>query len=252
MRLLSLSLLLLAAAPALRAQVTILDEGTFSRSVNGTRVGREDFSIRAARSAPGAVFVAQANVLEGEERRTLVLNADSLGGPVRFQLESREANTVVGSVVGERQRSVWSGRILTEQRESAYELRLFPDVFLAEPGVVHALWFVLRFGQGRDVVLFAPSGPAQDTVRLVKAGADSVTVSGRVLAAARWTLHRAADDALLWEIWLDDAGRILRARHPASGLDALRDDAPPETVDRSTAYTGQSPSLYIYIRTGIV
>ena len=81
MRLLSLSLLLLAAAPALRAQVTILDEGTFSRSVNGTRVGREDFSIRAARSAPGAVFVAQANVLEGEERRTLVLNADSLGGP---------------------------------------------------------------------------------------------------------------------------------------------------------------------------
>lgn len=82
MRLLHLSLLVAIAAPTLRGQVTILDEGTFSHTVNGTRVGREDFSIRAARSAPGAVYVAQANVLEGENRRTVVLNADSLGGPV--------------------------------------------------------------------------------------------------------------------------------------------------------------------------
>ncbi len=232
MRLLILSVLLLCAAPDLRAQVTILDEGTFSRTINGTRVGREDFSVRAARSAPGAVFVAQANVLEGENRRTLVLNADSLGGPVRFQLETREANAVVGSVVGERQRSVWSGRILTERRESARELRLPPNVFIGEAGVVHSLWFVLRFGQGRDVVLFAPSGPAQDTVRLTKGDADTVSVAGRVFDADRWTLHDAADGALLWEIWLDGSGRILRARHPASGLEALRDDPPPETAGR--------------------
>lgn len=229
MPLLRLLLLLALVTPTLRAQVTILDEGTFSRSVNGTRVGREDFSIRAARSTPGAVFVAQANVLEGEKRRTVVLNADSLGGPVRFQLESREGNTVVGSVVGERQRSLWSGRILTQRRESARELPLPADVFIAEAGVVHALWFVLRFGQGRDVVLFAPSGPSQDLVRVNKGTSDSVTVAGRVLVAERWTLHDAGDGRLLWEIWLDAAGRILRARHPATGLEALRDDPPAET-----------------------
>lgn len=232
MRFLCSFFLILAATPALRAQVTILDEGTFTHSVNGERVGREDFSIRAARSAPGAVFVAQANVLAGENRRTVVLNADSVGGPVRFQLESREANTVVGSVVGDRQRSVWSGRILTEQRESARELRLPSDVFVAEVGVVHALWFVLRFGQGRDVVLFAPSGPTQTHVRLSKGSADSVTVAGRVLSADVWTLHGATDAAILWEVWADASGRILRARHPASGLEALRDDPPPETASR--------------------
>ncbi len=232
MPLLRLLLLLAVVTPTLPAQVTILDEGTFSRSVNGTRVGREDFSIRAARSTPGAVFVAQANVLEGEQRRTVVLNADSLGGPVRFQLESREANTVVGSVVGERQRSLWSGRILTQRRESARELPLPADVFIAEAGVVHALWFVLRFGQDRDVVLFAPSGPSQDTVRISKGSTDSVTVAGRVLEAVRWTLHDAGDGRLLWEIWLDAAGRILRARHPATGLEALRDDPPSETTSR--------------------
>ncbi len=215
----------------LGAQVTILDEGTFTHSVNGTRIGREDFSIRAARSAPGAVFVAQANVLAGENRRTVVLNADSLGGPVRFQLESREANLVVGSVVGERQRSLWSGRILTERRESAREIRLPADVFIAEPGVVHALWFVLRFGREREVLLFTPSGPSQQSVRLSQGAPDSVVVAGRVLAAERWSIA-AADSSLLWEVWTDPAGRILRARHPASGLEALRDDPPAETPGR--------------------
>lgn len=220
-----------ALAP-LRAQVTVLDEGTFTHNVNGTRLGREDFSIRAARSAPGAVYVAQANVLAGENRRTVVLNADSLGGPVRFQLESREANAVVGTVVGERQRSLWSGRIVTERRESARELRLPDDVFIAEPGVVHALWFVLRFGREREVMLFSPSGPTQQAVRLTQGAPDSVAVAGRMLAAERWMLTAAADSALLWEVWTDRSGRILRARHPASGLDALRDDPPIETPGR--------------------
>lgn len=232
MRTLQLLTALVLLAPELAAQVTILDEGTFSHLVNGTRVGREDFSIRAARSTPGAVYVAQANVLEGERRRTVVLNADSLGGPLRFQLEAREANAVVGSVVGERQRSVWSGRILTENRESAREIRLPEDVFVAEPGVVHALWFVIRFGQARDVVLFTPSGPSQHTVRLGRAAADTVTIAGRSLPAERWTLSDARGATLLWELWTDPAGRILRARHPASGLEALRDDPPAETTGR--------------------
>lgn len=227
-----LLILCLVTPPALRAQVIILDEGTFSHTVDGTRVGREDFSIRATGSAPGAAFVAQANVLEGENRRTVVLNTDSLGTPLRFQLESREANTVVGRVVGERQRSVWSGRILTERRESAREFPLPIDAYIAEAGVVHSLWFVMRFGQGRDAVLFAPSGPSQHRVRLAPDGADSVTVAGQVLAAARWTLRDATDGSLHWAVWLDASGRILRALHPASGLEALRDDPPAETADR--------------------
>ncbi|MBX3133482.1 MAG: hypothetical protein KF689_08885 [Gemmatimonadaceae bacterium] len=228
--LLALSLALLALP--LGAQVTVLDEGTFSHLVNGVRAGREDFSIRAARAAPGATFVAQANVLAGERRRTVVLNADSLGGPVRFQLELREANQVVSNVSGDRQRMVWSGRILTATRESAREVRLTDGSFLAEPGVVHQLWFVLRFGQGRAIELFSPSGLSLESVRLASAGPDSVQVAGRALAATRWTLLRTSDDAVAWEFWADRSGRILRARHPASGLEALRDDPPAETTGR--------------------
>ncbi len=232
MRRLAALLTLLGFAPSLSAQVTVLDEGTFTHLVEGTRVGREDFSIRATRSAPGALYVAQANVLAGESRRTVVLNADSLGAPVRFQLERREATAVVGSVLGERQRSVWSGRILTESRESAREFRLAPETFVTEPGVVHALWFVLRFGQGRDVVLLAPSGPSQDTVRLVPGDPDVVIIAGKSLAAQRWVVRPASGGDPVWELWADASGRILRARHFASGLDALRDDPPSETPGR--------------------
>jgi hypothetical protein len=151
---------------------------------------------------------------------------------VRLQLEVREANQVVENVAGDRQRMVWSGRILSAARESARETRLTPETFLAEPGVVHHLWFVLRFGQGRPVELFSPSGLSLQTVRLSSAGPDSVEIAGRRLAATRWTLQRVADNGVAWELWADRAGRILRARHPASGLEAIRDDPPAETTGR--------------------
>jgi hypothetical protein len=218
-----------AAVPAV-AQVAILDEGTFSHSVGGTRIGREDFSIRATRSAaPGGSFVAQANVLEGENRRTIVLNTDSLGGPLRFQLEAREATRIVSSVVGERDRATWLGRVVAGERETGREFRLAESTLIAEPGVAHHLWFILRFGQGRPVALLTPSASAVDSVRLFGIGSDSVQVGARMLPARRWELRGASDDRLRWEFWADAAGRILRARHAESGLEALRDDPPVET-----------------------
>lgn len=224
---------LLAAARLASAQATILDEGTFSHLVGGTRVGREDFSVRATRvSASGNTYVAQANVLEGENRRTIVLTADSAGMPLRFQLEAREATTIVRSVVGERDRNTWLGRIIAGPREAGREFRLADGTLIAEPGVVHELWFVLRFGQGRPVVLFTPSRSAQDTVVVTAAGADSVQLAARTLPARRWEIRGAADGNLRWEVWADAAGRILRARHPASDLEALRDDPPDETPGR--------------------
>ncbi len=228
-----LALLLGLSGASAAAQVSVLDEGTFTHSVAGTRVGREDFSIRTSRSAvAGQTFVAQANVLAGDRRRTFLLNADSAGGPSRFQLEAREATALTSSVIGERQRAVWLGRIVTERRESAREFRLPDGAFVAEPGVVHHLWFIIRFGQERPVVLFSPSGPTQDSIRVQRGSADSVSIGAQRVVAERWELRGVADGALRWEVWTDRAGRILQARHPASGLEALRDDAPSETVVR--------------------
>ncbi len=218
-------------APVLPAQVTVLDEGTFTHVLNGVRVGREDFSIRATRGG-GAAYVAQANVLAGERRRTVVVNADSAGGPLRFQLETREATALTERVVGERQRSLWLGRILSERRESGREFRLPDRTVIVEPGVAHHLWFLLQFGLGSPAVLLSPSGPTQDTVAVAELAPDSVAIGPAVVAARHWAVRGLRDGTVRWEAWTDRGGRLLRVRHVPSGLDALRDDPPAETVAR--------------------
>src|SRR5690606_1234556 len=102
----------------------------------------------------------------------------------------------------------------------------------AEPGVAHHLWFLLRFGQGRTVVLMTPSASSQDSVVLRPAAAEAVVIGNRTLQASHWEVRAAADGSLRWEFWADAAGRILRARHPATGLEVLRDDPPAETPVR--------------------
>ncbi len=220
-----LALCTLLAPAAAGAQVVVLDEGTFSLLRSGERVGREDFSIRGAR-AQGSGFVAQGNLLAGERRRSIVLTADSAGTPLRFQQDTRQSDAVVETVLGEQQRGVWSSRILGRDRESAREFRLPSDTFVAEAGVLHHLWFVLRFGEGRPLTLLRPSGPAQTTIAIEEQAPDRVRIGARELVARRWVVRRSDDTQVLWEVWTDAQGRLLRAIDRGTGLEALRDDPP--------------------------
>lgn len=230
LRLLALAALgLLGAAPlSLAAQALVLDEGTFSLFVNGERIGREDFSLRAARGA-GSGYIGQGNLLNGEQRRTVVLTVDSAGAPLRFQLDTRELGKVTASVAGQQERQIWSSRIVRGGVESARESRLPPDTFIAEMGVIHQLWFVLRFGEGRPVTLLSPSGPTQLRVVLEEQAPDRVALGLREFVARRWVLRRLEDGIVLWELWTDPAGRLLKAANRVSALEALRDDPPAET-----------------------
>jgi hypothetical protein len=223
------ALLLLSATPSpLAAQALVLDEGTFSLFMNGERIGREDFSLRAARGSGGG-FIGQGNLLNGEQRRTVVLTVDSAGAPLRFQLDTREQGKVIASVAGQLERQVWSARIVRAGVESARESRLAPDTFIAEMGVIHQLWFVMRFGEGRPVTLLSPSGPTQVRVVLEEQAPDRVALGLREFVARRWVLRRLEDGIVLWELWTDPAGRLLKAANRVSALEALRDDPPAET-----------------------
>ena len=221
-------ILMPCSGSALGAQATVVDEGTFSILVEGTRVGREDFSIRRARGASGDL-VAQANRLEGEVRRTVALTTDSLGAPQRFQMETRDAATLLLSVNGDRQRGIWSGRAMHADGESARELRLDSDTFIAEPGLIHQLWFLVRFAEGRSVTLFAPSELTRSRVVVDEQAPDRVSLGLRELVARRWVVRDAESGATIWELWTDSLGRLLRALNTELALEALRDDPPAET-----------------------
>lgn len=211
------------------AAQAVLDEGTFSIFVAGERVGREDFSIRGARGSQRGELVAQATSLEGEERRTVVLTVDALGAPLRFQLEARDATSRVLSVVGERDRGIWSSRVVRSGGESAREARLPEDSFVAEPGVIHHLWFLVRHGEGRDVTTFAPSTSVLRRVEVEEQAPDRVTLGLREIVARRWLIRDAESGAVVWEVWTDSGRRLLRALDGAGQTEALRDDPPAET-----------------------
>lgn len=223
-----LGFLTLFAGAALHAQATVVDEGTFSILVDGTRVGREDFSIRRARGTSGDL-VAQANRLEGEVRRTVALTTDSAGAPQRFQMETRDAVSLLLSVDGERQRGIWSGRSMRAAGETARELRLATDTFVAEPDLIHHLWFLVRFAEGRPITLFAPSELSRSRVVVEEQAPDRVSLGLRELVARRWVVRNAESGATIWELWTDPMGRLLRALNTELALEALRDDPPVET-----------------------
>ena len=95
------------ALPAVaRAQVTSLDEGSFSLSRSGEVTGHENFSIRSAPGARDRMIVARATVLAGPRRVDPILSADTSGFPVAYQsqvkVDGREIQRYAGVTTGTR------------------------------------------------------------------------------------------------------------------------------------------------------
>jgi hypothetical protein len=237
--LLAASLLLVPGTRA-DAQVVLVDEGTFSLLANGTRVGREDFSIRRT---TGGGFVAQGNLLRGDLRATVTLNADSAGGPERFRLETVRAGRPEEEVTGERRGGLWSGLAARSSGERGSEFRLPPGARVADDGAVHHLWFVL-FGAPGTGPRLDPRRLALDTLVVEAAGEERVTIGLEELDARKWVIRTVGREAIR-EVWTDARGRLLRVRVSAEGLEAIRDEPPPETIGAPPAYDGaQLTSIY--------
>src|SRR5690242_11546187 len=98
-----LTLLALAAgavATPLPAQVSTLDEGSFTITVNGDRVGREDFRIRSTPGANGPEVVATANVSYASRRVLPQMRTDSAGVPSLYVVEVKDGSTLDERVEG--------------------------------------------------------------------------------------------------------------------------------------------------------
>jgi hypothetical protein len=218
-----------AAAPAAGAQVVIIDEGTFTLSVAGVRVGREDFSIRRS-TALDAGYFAQGTVLRGESRIVVALGTDSVGTPLRFQFERFVTGRSVENVSGEFRRGLWSGRAVGATGESGREFRLPEHIVAADDAVVHETWYLLRFGPRPGTQLLLPRALTIRMLALEDAGPDSVSIGLDVVPVRKWVLRATPDGPVLREAWVDPRGRLLRVRFPAEDLEALRDELPPETA----------------------
>ena len=223
-----LTLATLAAAivaSPLSSQVATLDEGSFTITVNGERVGREDFRIRTTAGTSGPEVVATASVFYGNRRVLPQMRGDSAGVPVGYVVEVKEGSTVSERVDGAVGRGRVSAHVKNIRGESANEFVVSPGALVIDDDVFHQYYFITRRKSPvGSVAVIVPRRNTQVTMRVAEAGTEKLTIGGSTLDARRFTI--ADPSGADREVWADASGRLLKVAIPSKGIVALRDDPP--------------------------
>jgi hypothetical protein len=220
----TLLLATLLAGPA-SAQVSSLDEGSFTLMRGGDRIGREDFSIRSSPAAGGSAIVAHAVISLGQRRIEPSLNADTAGGVVNYETTVSENGRVLLKYSGKLARDHFSSRASRPEGESSREFRLPPGTVAVEDEVVHQLWFVARRGPGASVQVLAPLRNAVETMRVSLVGGEHLAIDNRDLEARHLRLVTEGTGAVR-DVWVDAGGRLLKVVIAATKFAAVRDEVP--------------------------
>jgi len=207
------------------AQVATLDEGSFTISVNGDRVGREDFRIRSTPGSNGPELVATASVSYANRRVLPQMQADSAGVPVRYVVEVKDGPAVNERVDGVVGRGRASAKVKNSRGESANEFVVSQGALVIDDDVFHQYYFITRRAQPTgSVSVIVPRRNTQVTMRVADAGTEKLTIGGSAIDARHFTI--ADPGGADREIWADASGRLLKVAIPSRGLVALRDDPP--------------------------
>ena len=207
-----------------RAQVTSIDEGSFTITRAGERVGREDFSIRSSPTA-GSPIVAHGVVGIGTRHIEPVLKADTSGAVVEYQIEVKENGRVSVTYSGLLARDHYRARISRPDGESSREFRLPAGTVAAEEEVVHQLWFIARRGPGAIVPVLAPLRNVVETVRVELVGTEPLRIDSHDIQARHLRLRTDGSGAIR-DVWVDSADRLLKVAIPATKIVAVRDELP--------------------------
>ena len=223
----TLTLVAVAAAVfsgSARAQVATLDEGSFTITIKGDRVAREDFRIRKTPGgATGSEVVATSTASYGSRRVVSQLQSDSVGAPSRYVLELKDAAGENERFEGAVGRNRVSARVRNARGESANEFMVSSGALVIDDEVFHQYYFLTRRPAG-SVSVIVPRRNTQVVMRIADAGADKVTIGGTPLDARHFTI--ADPGGADREVWADASGRLLKVAIPSRGVVALRDDPP--------------------------
>ena len=224
MRHLIAGLAFLSLALPAAAQVAVVDEGSFTISHNGTRIGREEFAIRRTPNPGGDVLVANATVVYTDRRLSPALQTDAAGAPLRYQVEVSAGADVHERLQGRVGRGRFSAQLRTPRGESAREYVVADGALILDDDVFHQYYFVARAGRTGAVPVVVPRRNVQVTMRVDDEGADAVTIDGTRIAATRYVMTEP--DGGTRRIWVDAQGRVLKVTLESRGITATRDDPP--------------------------
>lgn len=212
-----------AVARMADAQTTrIADQGSFTITQNGQRIGREDFTITASPGTAGIEYSARATVQYGDRRLEPQLRTDSAGVAMSYEVTTRGANEPPAQWKGSIVRGVVSARIQTPRGESAREYIVTRGALVLDDEVFHQYFFVGR--ANGQVTAMLPRENTQIRIRVERAGTERVAIGTREIEGTHLVLTEPAGTKR--EVWVDSEGRVLKVALPARGIVALRDDPP--------------------------
>lgn len=217
-----------AGAPLAAQPTAIVDEGSFTVTRRGERVGRENFSIIRMPSARGAEYVAKGAAAYGERRLDPALRTDSAGTPISYQVGVRTGADVEQQLTAQVMRGRLSAKVQTPAGVSVREYLVSDGALLLDDGLFHQLYFLARDPRaqgGGTIPVVVPQRSTQVSVRVKLVDAnDSVRIGGRSLRARHFSVSEPGGETR--EVWSDADGRVLRVTMASSGLVAQRDDPP--------------------------
>jgi hypothetical protein len=219
------SALLIAPAPVVHAQAgQVIDQGSFTITVNGERAGRENFRITGTPRTKPQDYAATATVTYGDRRLSPDLRADSAGTASSYRVELQsggsERETWRGSIV----RGRVSATIQSPRGESAKEFVATDGAIILDDDVFHQHYFVTHFVTNGSVTAVIPRRNTQITLRVAPAGTERITIGAREIEARHYVLTESSGAQR--DVWIDSEDRLLRVAIPSRGIVAVRDDPP--------------------------
>ena len=221
-------LALAVAASAARAQNSaVVDEATFMIARSGKPIGRESFRIIRAPGPGGQVYRAVATSSVDSLRYSSTLATDSTGAPVSYELRVTQRGDPVAFVIGRGRPDRFSVLVQNKGGESAAEYLLRRGTILLDEDLFNQFYFVaLASAAAPDAGLsvISPRGGPAVGYKFEFKSIDAVQIGGQSLTGRHYILY--TDAGTRAEVWLDAAGRLLKASVPDRSLVALRDDPP--------------------------
>jgi hypothetical protein len=214
-----------AAIPrAAAAQVTIVDEGTFTIFRKNARIGRETFTIKRSVAPNEDVYEANATVDFDAQRLSPALRTDTTYAPLAYQMEVRTNDQLQLRLKGVIGRGRFSARVRTPSGEAAREYIVSVGALVIDDDVFHQYYFLAQRIRGSSftVPVVIPTRNVQVTMRVQVVGVERVTIGGTPTDARRLAATMAGGAAR--DIWIDAQGRVLKVT--LGDVTALRDELP--------------------------
>ena len=229
MRTLSLVVALsLASSSFSFAQVTTVDEGSFTITRGGTlpanRIGQESFTIRRTRGPGGDVVVANATVTFDTQRIAPALRTDTSFSPLAYQVEVRTGNDIErlrGRIGGGR----FSAQLKTAKGESSKEYIVSDGALILNDDVFHQYYFLVQRARGGSATIpvVIPRRNTQETMRIQSGANEQVRVGTSSVEARHFTIQEPTGATR--QVWADAQGRILKVQLDGN-ITATRDELP--------------------------